>query len=88
MYGVCARVSDDQGKTWSRPKVLISAPGPMDSGYPSTVEMDDGTLVTAYYAGPRSVASARKYSPYAMPWHQRYHMGICRWKPVDFEFVR
>ncbi|MBI4624306.1 MAG: exo-alpha-sialidase [Verrucomicrobia bacterium] len=88
MYGVCARVSDDQGKTWSRPKILISAPGPLDSGYPSTVELDDGTLVTAYYAGPRSVAFARKYSPYGMPWHQRYHMGICRWKPVDFEFVR
>jgi hypothetical protein len=88
MYGVCARVSEDEGKTWSRPKILVSAPGPMDSGYPSSVQLDDGTIVTAYYAGPRASQWARKYSPYAMPWHQRYHMAICRWQAKEFEFVR
>lgn len=87
-YGVCARLSDDEGKSWSRPKVLVAVPGPLDGGYPSTVEMNDGSLVTAYYAGPRALGRARQISPYAMPWHQRYHMGVCIWKCTDFDFVR
>lgn len=88
LYGVCTRLSDDGGKTWSRPQVLLGAPGPFDGGYPSTVELDDGSLVTAYYAGPRSQGRAKELSPYGLPWHARYHMGVCIWKPTGFEFVR
>ncbi len=44
-----ARVSDDHGKTWS-PPILISSDGVSgDLGYPSTVECDDGTMVTVWY---------------------------------------
>ena len=44
-----ARVSSDHGKTWSA-AMLISSDGVTgDLGYPSTIELDDGALVTAWY---------------------------------------
>lgn len=64
--GIGARVSDDEGKTWSAPMVVISHGG-SDSGYPSSVQFVDGTIVTAYYS------NANKN-------HHRYHMGCVRWK--------
>jgi len=48
-YGNQARVSTDEGKIWSEP-VTISGDGPGgDLGYPSTVELKDGSLVTVWY---------------------------------------
>ncbi len=49
--GSRARLSYDGGKTWSEEITLcVSAtPNNGDLGYPSTVELDDGTLITAYY---------------------------------------
>jgi hypothetical protein len=48
-FGNQARLSEDHGKTWSEP-LTISADGVGgDLGYPSTVECDDGTLVTVWY---------------------------------------
>jgi len=87
LYGACVRISEDEGMSWSRPRMLVGAPGPMDCGYPSSVELPDGTIVTAYYAGPRTIEWARKLCPYSLPWHQRYHMGVCRWRAEGFEFV-
>lgn len=44
-----ARVSTDNGESWSA-AIPISEDGPSgDLGYPSTVELDDGTLVTVWY---------------------------------------
>lgn len=44
-----ARVSRDHGRTWSEP-ILLSDDGiSSDLGYPSTVQLDDGTLVTVWY---------------------------------------
>ena len=44
-----SRISRDDGKTWSAP-LLISADGASsDIGYPSTVELTDGTLLTVWY---------------------------------------
>lgn len=44
-----ARLSTDCGRSWSEP-ILISRDGTStDLGYPSTVELDDGTLVTVWY---------------------------------------
>ena len=84
LYGAAARISEDEGKTWSRAQVLVATHGPMDCGYPSSVELEDGTLVTAYYAGARTHPNFRHTCPHALPWHQRYHMGICRWRPDVF----
>ncbi len=67
-YGVQARVSEDNGKNWSNPIILIDDLASPDCGYPATVQLDDGRLVTVYY-------SARS------PWHQRYHMGVLRYEP-------
>lgn len=48
-FGNQARISTDHGQTWSEP-LVISADGPGgDLGYPSTVQLDDGTLVTVWY---------------------------------------
>jgi len=48
-FGNQARVSSDGGRSWSEP-VIISGDGPGgDLGYPSTVELTDGTLVTVWY---------------------------------------
>ena len=69
-YGVFARVSEDQGQTWAAPFILVDGllhRGRADCGYPSTVQLADGTLVTAYYA-----MSARH--------HQNYHMAVLRWR--------
>ncbi len=48
-YGNQARVSEDQGRTWSD-AITISGDGiSSDLGYPSTVELNDGSLLTAWY---------------------------------------
>lgn len=48
-FGNQARISEDEGKTWSEP-ILISGDGAGgDLGYPSTVQLDDGSLVTVWY---------------------------------------
>ncbi len=47
-YGVDARLSDDEGKTWSPPFRLANCPY-SDCGYPSSAEISGGSLVTAYY---------------------------------------
>jgi len=47
--GERARVSDDGGKTWSD-EIVISPDGPdWDLGYPSSVELSDGSILTVYY---------------------------------------
>jgi len=48
-FGNQARTSTDNGRTWSEP-VTISGDGMGgDLGYPSTVELDNGTLVSVWY---------------------------------------
>ncbi|HEY4263084.1 MAG TPA: sialidase family protein [Schlesneria sp.] len=44
-----ARLSSDDGKTWSGPITINADAYSGDMGYPSTVECDDGTLVTVWY---------------------------------------
>ncbi len=79
LFGVVLRMSEDQGESWSYPVTLISMPGrdwhKTDCGYPSSVQIDDGTIVTAYYFGPKKP----EWAAYGLPWHQRYHMGVARW---------
>jgi Neuraminidase (sialidase) len=48
-FGNQARLSTDNGKTWGEP-ILLSGDGKGgDLGYPSTVELSDGTLLTVWY---------------------------------------
>jgi len=58
-FGNQARVSTDHGRTWSEPMTVSGDGAGHDLGYPSTVELDDGTLLTVWYeamkGSPRSV---------------------------------
>jgi hypothetical protein len=65
-FGNQARVSIDNGRTWSEP-MTISADGTNgDIGYPSTVELDDGTLLTVWYerlkTSPKAVLRQAKWA--------------------------
>ena len=51
-YGNQARVSGDHGRTWSAPVTLSADGASGDLGYPSTVELADGGLLTVWYEKP------------------------------------
>lgn len=75
-WGINVRIGSADARQWSGPIRLVdlegstdapNAPKPQrDGGYPSTVQIADGTLVTAYYSR-------------GIPSHQRYHVGVVRW---------
>ena len=67
LYGVGARLSLDGGAKWEPPSVLVDFKIATDGGYPSSVQCEDGIIVTAYYCN-------------RIPAHQRYHMGVIRWR--------
>ena len=75
MLGVHASISRDEGITWDDPRVLFSTAAYQsnvsskgtDGGYPSSVQLADGTILTAYYCQK-------------IPMHQRYHMGVVLWR--------
>ena len=48
-FGVQARLSSDHGQTWGAPVILSGDGVGGDLGYPSTVQISDGSLVTAWY---------------------------------------
>ncbi|MEO6966180.1 MAG: sialidase family protein [Acidobacteriaceae bacterium] len=50
-YGVHARISHDNGKTWDKKDtiVLVDDTVSQDCGYPSSIQLPNGTIVTAYY---------------------------------------
>lgn len=52
-FGNQARVSPDHGRTWSGPLTISSDGAGGDLGYPSTVELADGSLLTLWYEKPR-----------------------------------
>ena len=64
--GVDVRFGNEDGTTWSEPFRVLDCAG--DIGYPSSLELPDGQVLTAYYA--RRIAG-----------HDRYHMGVVTWDP-------
>lgn len=48
-FGNQARISRDEGQSWIDPLTISDDGHGSDLGYPSTVECDDGTLVTVWY---------------------------------------
>ena len=48
-YGNRARVSADNGRSWGEEISLSEDGANGDLGYPSTVEMGDGVLLTVWY---------------------------------------
>jgi hypothetical protein len=65
-FGVMAKLSSDEGRTWSAPLRLVHTLD-LDCGYPSSTQRPDGKIVTAYYA--KRVEN-----------HERYHMGVAIWE--------
>lgn len=66
-FGVAVKFSADNGKTWSEESLIVDNLTSRDSGYPSSVQLPDGKIMTAYYSV--GVGS-----------HQRYHMGTVIWE--------
>jgi len=57
-FGIRARLSRDNGESWSE-EIIISDEGETwDIGYPSTVQLSDGRLVTVWYEAPKEVKNA------------------------------
>jgi hypothetical protein len=58
-FGNQARVSEDEGATWSEPLTISDDGFSGDLGYPSTVQLADDSLLTVWYERPAD-------SPYAV----------------------
>jgi len=65
--GVCAKFSSDDGRTWGEPLRLAHTVGNADCGYPASVQLPNGKIVTAWYS--------RK-----TPDHDGYQMGVTVWE--------
>jgi Neuraminidase (sialidase) len=48
-FGNQVRISEDHGKTWGEAMILSGDGSHGDLGYPSTVELEDGSLLTVWY---------------------------------------
>ena len=48
-FGIRARISKDEGKTWSEEIALRKDGGSWDLGYPRSILRADGKIVTVYY---------------------------------------
>ena len=48
-FGIHAKLSSDQGTTWSRDHLLRTGGTSRDVGYPRTIQRPDGTVVVVYY---------------------------------------
>jgi len=68
-FGVDARISDDNGATWSPPFRIARCPQ-ADCGYPSSIQFPDGTVLTAYY------------TQVSTDFH--YEMRVTHWDPARF----
>jgi sialidase-1 len=53
-----SRFSQDHGKTWSEPFIVSGDGAKGDLGYPSTVELNDGSLLTIWYEQMRESTQA------------------------------
>ena len=49
-YGIMAMISTDGGKSWEKDIRIYENHASDDIGYPSTIELSDGTLITVFYA--------------------------------------
>jgi hypothetical protein len=68
-FGNQARLSADEGRTWSEPMIISGDGASTDLGYPSTVELADGTLLSVWY-------EAMKDNPMAV-------LRQARWRIAD-----
>lgn len=48
-FAEMAIISEDEGKTWSAPRAIDADAASSDLGYPSSVELQNGKILTVYY---------------------------------------
>jgi hypothetical protein len=72
-YGMQATVSEDFGRTWGKPIILRDDGGSWDLGYPRTILLHDGHLLTVYYFNCAN-------DPVHFDGGVR-HIAATRWKP-------
>jgi phosphohistidine swiveling domain-containing protein len=61
-----AIVSFDDGNTWSKPTVISKFSDSGDLGYPSSVELNDGKILTAYYQHDVGEVNCIKYTIWSL----------------------
>jgi hypothetical protein len=71
--GIDARVSQDEGATWAGPIRLANMPR-SDGGYPSSAQLADGRIVTAFYT--------------AIPGRNQYEMRVCTWDVNEYDKLK
>lgn len=71
-YGIRAKISADNGKTWSPVILLRDDARTWDIGYTRSVQRADGKIVTAYY--------------YTTEEHKEQHIAATIWDPEFVEF--
>jgi len=49
---ILAKLSSDNGLTWSQPVQISSTFQNHDFGYPSCIELEEGVVLTLFYANP------------------------------------
>ena len=57
-FGNQARLSEDGGRTWSEPLILSGDGAGGDLGYPSTVQLTDGSLLSVWYEAMKGYRGA------------------------------
>lgn len=73
LFGIGGRISKNRGETWSPPFVLIQLGEARDCGYPSSVQLADKTIITAYYSDQDPNEG-----------YNGYHMGVLLWQCEEF----
>lgn len=58
-YGIRVMFSDDNGENWYGETQIYNNPFTGDLGYPATVELSDGSLMTVFYAHPSANSPAK-----------------------------
>lgn len=61
-YGIRVMFSYDQGKTWDINHILVDSECSSDLGYPSSVILEDGNILTVYYSRRSEDRTAAKNS--------------------------
>lgn len=57
-FGIRGKCSKDHGRTWSQELTLTNDAADWDLGYPSSVELTDGSLLTVWYETPKGTHKA------------------------------
>lgn len=70
---LCAKLSDDNGLSWSKPVILRRGSRNWDFGYSRSLQKDNGKVITVYY--------------WATPNHRNQYIAATIWDPekVNFE---